>query len=302
MLSQAAQLEARRAWELRAVRPRHGSRGQGQHGGNHRHLQQAPPRHSPWVDAGWVANPIIEQVASAVLGPGCYLSFCDGNTALPQCGYQSLHIDSASPWPTAAAAAAAAEAFPARTTHLIVNFSPLAVDESNAAMEVWPGTHLATESDADGRCNPQTRDDAKFMLEDFDELLQRFRPPQRMAMRLGAVCFRDARCWHRGMPNATSVPRPLVALIYNAASMREDDPHLQLAARTPGQVDEDGSSALLFGADCAEAFRSSDPNSFDAGIDRNVRFAEEGEPVDHLGKMAAGLPPPSPPLPPAPRL
>lgn len=53
MLAQAAQLEARRAWELRAVRPRHGSRGEGIHGGNHRHLQQAPPRHAPWVNAGW---------------------------------------------------------------------------------------------------------------------------------------------------------------------------------------------------------------------------------------------------------
>jgi len=55
MLGQAGQLEARRAWELRAVRPRHGSRGEGIHGGNHRHLQQAPPRHAPWVTAGWWA-------------------------------------------------------------------------------------------------------------------------------------------------------------------------------------------------------------------------------------------------------
>jgi hypothetical protein len=50
------------------------------------------------------------------------------------------------------------------------------VDASNGAMELWPGTHLATEVHAAGACNPQTRDDARFMLEDFPALLARFRP------------------------------------------------------------------------------------------------------------------------------
>ena len=54
------------------------------------------------------------QVAAALLGPGAYLSYCAGNTALPGCGYQALHIDSPSPWPTAEDAAAASEAYPAR--------------------------------------------------------------------------------------------------------------------------------------------------------------------------------------------
>ena len=103
-------------------------------------------------------------------------------------------------------------------------------------MEVWPGTHRATAADADGACNPQTRDDELFMLEDFPGLLGRYRPA-RMVARRGAVCFRDARCWHRGVPNVGSVPRPLIALIYNAAAMRALDPALDLAKRLPGQVD-----------------------------------------------------------------
>ena len=40
------------------------------------------------------------------------------------------------------------------------------------------------------------------------------------------------------MPNRTDVPRPLIALIYNAAAMRRLDPELDLAKRTPGQVDD----------------------------------------------------------------
>ncbi len=291
MLGQAAQLEAREAWRLRGERPRHGTRGPGIHGGQHKHLQQAPPRHAPWVTSGWVANPIIEQIAIAVLGEGCYLSYCDGNTSLPGSGYQSLHIDSPSPWPTKNAAAAVAEAFPARTTHLIVNFSPIAVDESRGAIEVWPGTHLATEADANGLCNPQTRDDALFMLEDFPEFVRKFKPA-RMATKLGAVCFRDARCWHRGVPNVSQTPRPMVALIYNTAKLRASgDPHLGLAKNLPSAVatHNEGSSnadALVFGNDCKVEFAV--PNPF--GMDRNVRFTDDA--IDHLGRVAAGLPPP----------
>jgi len=91
-----------------------------------------------------VANAVVEQVAAAVLGESPYLSFCDGNTALPDCLFQALHIDSAAPWPTAESAAAATppEAFPGRTTHLIVNFSPVDVDESNGAMVSTYSNHV----------------------------------------------------------------------------------------------------------------------------------------------------------------
>ncbi len=300
MLSQAVQLEAREAWRLRGERLRHGTRGPGIHGGQHKHLQQAPPRHAPWVTSGWVANPIIEQIATAVLGEGCYLSYCDGNTALPGSGYQSLHIDSPSPWPTGAAAAAAGEGFPARTTHLIVNFSPIAVDESRGAIEVWPGTHLATETDADGLCNPQTRDDELFMLEDFPQFVRKFKPA-RILTNLGAVCFRDARCWHRGVPNISQTPRPMVALIYNTPKVRATgDPHLTLAKNIPaaGAVatrryeESCQPDALVWGSDCRGEFAA--PNCF--GVDRNARFTDDT--IDHLGRVSAGLPPPRRHIPP----
>ena len=69
-------------------------------------------------------------MAAALLGPGAYLSYCDGNTALPGCGYQALHIDSASPWPTPAAAAGGGEAHPVRAAQgesVIQCPSPLSV-------------------------------------------------------------------------------------------------------------------------------------------------------------------------------
>jgi hypothetical protein len=43
------------------------------------HLQLGPPRRAPWVRPEFVANPIIEQVAAAILGPAPFLSWCDLN-------------------------------------------------------------------------------------------------------------------------------------------------------------------------------------------------------------------------------
>ena len=111
------------------------------------------------------------------------------------------------------------------------------------------------------------------------------------------------------MPNRSDVPRPLIALIYNAAAMRRLDPELDLAKRTPGQVDD--GNELTFGSDCAAAFSA--PSLFGepqrtcsllvfsercqlrgvlprAGVDRNVRLTEDS--IQHLGRCAAGLPPP----------
>ena len=87
------------------------------------------------------------------------------------------------------------------------------------------------------------------------------------------------------MPNNTTVPRPLIALIYNTAAMRSIDPELDLAKRTPGQVDN--GTDLIFGDDCVDVFEA--PSAF--GVDRNVRLTDQA--IQHLGRVAAGLPPPA---------
>ena len=87
------------------------------------------------------------------------------------------------------------------------------------------------------------------------------------------------------MPNNTTVPRPLIALIYNTAAMRSIDPELDLAKRTPGQVDN--GTDLIFGDDCVDVFESRSPFR----VDRNVRLTDQA--IQHLGRVAAGLPPPA---------
>ena len=56
------------------------------------HLQQGLPRIGPCVPREGVANPIIEQLAFAILGP-CHLSFFNGNSNLPGSSPQILYLE-----------------------------------------------------------------------------------------------------------------------------------------------------------------------------------------------------------------
>ena len=103
MLSDAAALAERRAWEMRD-------------GSGNGHLQMGAPKNAPWVHPEVVSNPLIEQIATAVVGrsargggefhpladdgggPSAWLGFFNGNCATPfagphagNSGYQGLH-------------------------------------------------------------------------------------------------------------------------------------------------------------------------------------------------------------------
>ena len=62
------------------------------------HLQLNLPRCHPYVHPEIVANPIIEQVAGAVLHGLVYIRYVNGNTACPGATVQGLHVDTQGDW------------------------------------------------------------------------------------------------------------------------------------------------------------------------------------------------------------
>ena len=74
------------------------------------HLQLGPPRCAPWVREEHVANPIIEQIAAAILGPAPFLSWFSGNCNSPGSAPQVTHPDHS--WAFQTAEAAAGEGHP----------------------------------------------------------------------------------------------------------------------------------------------------------------------------------------------
>src|SRR5206468_4690609 len=89
---------------------------------------------------------------------------------------------------------------------VVVNVPVVDMNPENGSTELWPGTHLDT-----------TVAVAQGDLKVPEVVVERRRaevPPIQPAVRRGSVLIRDIRLWHRGMPNHTAAPRPMIAMIH----------------------------------------------------------------------------------------
>ena len=156
------------------------------------HLQQGPPPYAPYIFRDIVANPYVVQVTQALLGPGLYNNFYNGNTNCPGSVTQPLHRDGAHLWPDQAVAHP--------TTEVVVNISPQETTEANGSVELWPGSHLEVGE--------------HHIDEEQEAARRKIAPPIRGNAKKGSILIRDMRLWHRGVPNTSDTPRHMIALIY----------------------------------------------------------------------------------------
>ena len=89
---------------------------------------------------------------------------------------------------------------------MIANIAVVDTVIENGAMELIPGTHR--------RFYKYT----KFVLERLS------RDGKRVPMKRGDVLIRSSNVWHRGMPNRTSVPRPMLAFTWEDGGNDQSDP------------------------------------------------------------------------------
>jgi hypothetical protein len=201
------------------------------------HLQQGPPPFAPYIFPEVVANRFVIQVTKALLGEGVYNSFYNGNTNCPGSQKQPLHGDGRHLWrhmetahPTAA---------------VVVNICPLGASEENGAVEMWPGTHMVTEGDG-------------HITEEIEEARRRVVPPVRGSMKKGSALIRDVRLWHRGVPNPSDRPRPMIAMVHHVRWLQRAKP-------------------LVYGKGCEDVL-ASHPD-----LDQNAVFTDA--PIDYLFMM-----------------
>jgi hypothetical protein len=93
----------------------------------------------------------------------------------------------------------------AATYFPIVNVAAVDTDLRNGAMEVLPGTH---------------RKEYKYW-----ELVMGMPAAIRPALKRGDVVVRTSMLWHRGMPNPSARPRPMLALTWEDGGSTLDDPY-----------------------------------------------------------------------------
>lgn len=163
------------------------------------HIQQDPPPHAPFLFEDVLLNPLVIQVTKAILGPGLKNQFYSGNTNLPGSPAQPVHTDSGQLWPNLE------QAHPAYA--LVVNVPVVDMDEHNGSTELWPQTHLDTTMFI------QQGDEIKVPADKLEGQRQ-IVPPLQPKVRAGSVLVRDMRMWHRGVPNHSDSPRPMIAMIH----------------------------------------------------------------------------------------
>ncbi len=143
-----------------------------------RRHQMYLPFEPPFSDARLWANPVVLSVAEQVLGPGFECIYYGSDTPYPGSAHQPVHQDGDA-------------LFPEWVTRppiysISMNIPLVDVDEVNGPLEWFTGIDRPSDDD---RAN-------------------RFVGPA------GSILLRDTRTWHRGSPNRSDAPRPMLALMY----------------------------------------------------------------------------------------
>jgi ectoine hydroxylase-related dioxygenase (phytanoyl-CoA dioxygenase family) len=174
--------------DIAEIQRRAGSDGLEHFGG---HVSHAMPPFNEHIHSGIVTNPLVIQLTCRILGAGLHLHFYNCNTVMPGSEEQYLHRDAPHLGPD-----------PIHPIiSVIVNVPTADVDESNGAIEVWPGTHRFPGST---RVGAQAEARQRAVV-----------PPVRVPTRKGDVLLRDPRLWHRGMPNPSAEPRHMIAMVHS---------------------------------------------------------------------------------------
>lgn len=143
-----------------------------------------------FADPAIYADPDVLAIVERVAGPDPVLCQLATDTPLKGSGYQEWHADTPLLFPETGDN-------DTPSFQLAVNFALCDVGEDNGPFETTRGTHRIDKAKAlEGIASGQIA-------------------AHRYPMRMGDVMIRDVRAVHRGTPNATDEPRPMVVLGYS---------------------------------------------------------------------------------------
>jgi hypothetical protein len=147
------------------------------------------PFTAPFADPLIYEDPDVLAIVERLAGADFTMVQLATDTPLLGSDYQNVHRDTPPLFPETG-----------RETppyQLAVNFPLVAVTPENGPFEVARGTHMLP------------KEEAMRLIESGEKKLEA------LSMRLGDVIIRDVRALHRGTPNRTHEPRPMVVVGYS---------------------------------------------------------------------------------------
>jgi ectoine hydroxylase-related dioxygenase (phytanoyl-CoA dioxygenase family) len=180
-------------------------------GGNHdlNRWNMHVPTDALFLDQRLLANHLALPVIRDLLGPQPVAFLIASDTPYPGAGFQNIHQD-----------------FP--RFGLTVNIPLVDFTESNAPLEVWPGSHVRGAGFHTGKVD--------LSAAEIERLVQRV-PSKRLLVPAGSIVIRDQRMVHRGTANTGSAARPCLSIWYknldrfNPMSLTIPVPHRAVADR-----------------------------------------------------------------------
>lgn len=178
------------------------------------------PFHGLWADPQIVDNDAIMSVVEELVGADGVMCQLASDTPLLGSDYQDLHRDTQLLFPESGA-----ETPPYQ---LAVNFPLVDVTEENGPMEFASGTHMTAKAEGMRRIECGEA------------------PLQKVLMRRGDVMIRDVRHIHRGTPNRTGTPRPMVVIGYSRRWLFRPEVQIRVPAETLARMPERARRWLRF--------------------------------------------------------
>jgi hypothetical protein len=151
---------------------------------------------APFADPEIYEDPDILAILEELAGPDFVMPELATDTPLNGSDFQVIHRDITQKSPNLA------DLDPAEPFQFGVNFPLVRVTRDNGPFEVVPGTHLLTDA--------ESKEWVKFGRAEREIVP--------LLMEIGDVMVRDVRGLHRGTPNRTDEPRPMVVVGYNRAA------------------------------------------------------------------------------------
>ncbi|MFN2516445.1 MAG: phytanoyl-CoA dioxygenase family protein [Pyrinomonadaceae bacterium] len=147
------------------------------------------PFTTPFADPSFFEDDDLLQIIWGLVGTDAVMCQLATDTPVLGSAYQDIHRDALPLFPELGK-----ETPPFQ---LAVNFPLVAVYEENGPFEIARHTHMMTKEEGLARIEA-----GEVRLEP-------------LIMQLGDVMIRDVRCLHRGTPNRTATPRPMVVFGYS---------------------------------------------------------------------------------------
>jgi ectoine hydroxylase-related dioxygenase (phytanoyl-CoA dioxygenase family) len=178
------------------------------------------PLHGLWADPEIIDNDVVMAIVSELVGADGVMQQLASDTPLKGSDYQDLHRDTQLLFPETGA-----ESPPYQ---LAVNFPLVDVMEDNGPMEMAAGTHMLSKAEGLRRVESGET------------------PLTRVLMNRGDVMIRDVRHIHRGTPNPSGQPRPMVVIGYSRRWLFRPEVQIRMPRETLDALPERARRWLRF--------------------------------------------------------